>query len=240
MFMCISFTPGRPNPVKKVASCIWHRSDQSGTQELKWLDMSATPRDCCSSRYDKARREISSRKWPSKSFPSTVCSPCSPEEAPPLSNSREYWKLKLRDASMALFSAKCEGRHLSSEVQRIMEAQKLLVPGAGAHGGESRWTLRRRVVSLIERDFQSVDGTLDETFLRTFLRDPTIKAYVDQGSMVEMDDAIGAKVGGRLTNNQYGLLEDSLGVLPPFSAMIQSRNETEERECPTFYYACEG
>ena len=141
---------------------------------------------------------------------------------------------------MALSSAKCEGRHLRSEVQRLKEAQQILVTGAGAHGGESRWTLRRRVVSLIERDFQSVDGTLDETFLRTFLRDPTIKAYVDQGSMVEMDDAIGAKVGGRLTNNQYGLLEDSLGVLPPFSAMIQSRNETEERECPTFYYACEG
>ena len=141
---------------------------------------------------------------------------------------------------MALSSAKCEGRHLRSEVQRLKEAQQILVTGAGAHGGESRWTLRRRVVSLVEREFESVDGTLDETFLRNFLRDPTIKAYVDQGSMVEMDGAIGAKVGGRLTNNQYGLLEDSLGVLPPFSAMIQSRNETEERECPTFYYACEG
>ena len=58
--------------------------------------------------------------------------------------------------------------------------------------------------------------------------------------MVEMDEAIGAKVGRRLTVNQYSLLQDSLGVLPPFSAMIQSKTETEEKECPTFYYACEG
>ena len=130
--------PWQAKSCKKVASCIWHRSDQSGTQELKWLDMSATPRDCCSSRYDKARREISSREWPSKSFPSTVCSPCSPEEAPPFSNSRGYWQLKLRDASMSLESAKCEGRHLRSEIQRLREAQQILVTGAGSRGGESR------------------------------------------------------------------------------------------------------
>ena len=54
---------------------------------------------------------------------------------------------------MALVGAKCEGRHLRSEIERLKEAQKILVTGAGAHGGESRWTLRRRVVSLVERDF---------------------------------------------------------------------------------------
>ena len=127
-FMCISLTPGRPNPIKTKPN----GTDVTSQARRKWLDVGPTTRGCCGSCYNKAKRRIPSGGGPSTSFPSAVCSPCSPEEAPPLSNSREYWKLKTRDASMALASAKCEGNRLGSEIKRLKEAQKILVTCAGA------------------------------------------------------------------------------------------------------------
>jgi len=114
------------------------------------------------------------------------------------------------------------------------------IPIAGGHrGGTSRWSIWRRVERALAVYFLQDDGTLDDNFMGAFARSPRIRNYFDKGK-VGLEEALEAKLGGRLTDNQYELLEEGLGVLPSFTEVIKARDKVEALEIPQLYFACAG
>ena len=194
------------------------------------MDLPPTTRHCCEGCYAEARRELPS-ETEGEVHGTTLPSPSV--------NSRDYWKQEYRDKCMQLEASQNREAALRKENARLT-GLTADIPIAGGHrGGTSRWSIWRRVERALGVYFLQDDGTLDSNFMEAFLRSPRIRDYVGKGK-VGLEEALEAKMGGRLMDNQYELLEEGLGVLPSFTEVIKARDKVEASEIPELYFACAG